>query len=85
MFVGTVVSTVERFSAASGHEARLFAGDEFTERFGRSFKSSKDYIGVMNADGAAVSEYLHSRDVLPRQPGTSGLACQVARKGAPSG
>lgn len=65
MFVGTVVSTVERSSAASGHEARLFTGDEFTERFGRSFKSSKDYIGVMNADGAAVSEYLHSVTYFP--------------------
>ena len=65
MFVGTVVSKVERSSAASGHEARLFTGDEFTEKFGRSFKSSKDYIGVMNADGAAVSEYLHSVTYFP--------------------
>lgn len=60
MFVGTVVSTVNTSSTASGHEARLFTKEEFTAKFGRPFDQSKDFIGVMNADGAAESVYLDS-------------------------
>ena len=60
MFVGTVVSTVGSSSTASGHEARLFTGDEFAEMFGRRFDMTKDYIGVMNADGTAANAYLDS-------------------------
>ena len=60
MFVGTVVSTVGSSTAASGHEAILFTGEDFAARFGRSFDQSKDYIGVMNADSAAAYAYLDS-------------------------
>lgn len=60
IFVGTVVSTVESSPTASGHEARLFTKDEFTANFGRPFNASKDYIGVMNADGRAANTYLDS-------------------------
>lgn len=60
LFVGSVVSTVSSSSTASGHEARLFARDEFTANFGRAFNVSKDYIGVMNADGTAANAYLDS-------------------------
>lgn len=60
MFVGTIVSTVDTSSTASGHEARLFTKEEFTAKFGRAFDQSKDYIGVMNADGTSVSAYLDS-------------------------
>lgn len=60
MFVGTVVSTVDSSSTASGHEARLFTEEEFKANFGRAFSASKDYIGVMNADGAAANTYLDS-------------------------
>lgn len=65
MFVGSVVSTVDSSSAASGHEARLFTEEEFTEKFGRSFDSSKDYIGVMNGDGRAANAYLDSATYFP--------------------
>ena len=65
MFVGSVVSTVDSSSAASGHEARLFTEEEFTEKFGRSFDSSKDYIGVMNGDGRAANAYLDSTTYFP--------------------
>lgn len=60
MFVGSVVSTVDTSSTASGHEARLFTKEEFTANFGRPFDQSKDYVGVMNADGAATGAYLDS-------------------------
>lgn len=60
MFVGTVVSTVNSSSTASGHEARLFTKEEFKANFGRPFDASKDYIGVMNADGSAANTYLNS-------------------------
>lgn len=60
IFVGTVVSTVESSSTASGHEARLFTESEFKANFGRAFSASKDYVGVMNADGAAAGTYLDS-------------------------
>ena len=60
MFVGTVVSTVDSSSTASGHEARLFTKDEFVARFGRAFNALKDYVGVMNADGAAAGAYIES-------------------------
>jgi hypothetical protein len=60
MFVGTVVSTIESSSTSSGHEAKLFTEEEFTERFGRAFNVSKDYVGVMNADDAATGAYLDS-------------------------
>ena len=65
MFVGSVVSTVDSSSTASGHEARLFTEEEFTEKFGRSFDSSKDYIGVMNGDGMAANAYLDSATYFP--------------------
>lgn len=65
MFVGSVVSTVDSSSTASGHEARLFREEEFTEKFGRSFDSSKDYIGVMNGDGRAANAYLDSATYFP--------------------
>ena len=65
MFVGSAVSTVDSSSTASGHEARLFTKEEFTEKFGRSFSSSKDYIGVMNADGRAANAYLDSATYFP--------------------
>ena len=60
IFVGTVVSTVESSSTASGHEARLFTRDEFVANFGREFSASKDYVGVMNADSGAAYTYLDS-------------------------
>ena len=60
MFVGSVLSTVDTSSTASGHEARLFTKNEFTANFGRPFNALKDYIGVMNADGAAANAYLDS-------------------------
>lgn len=60
LFFGSVVSTVDSSSTASGHEARLFTKEEFTANFGRPFDQSKDYIGVMNADGAAANAYLDS-------------------------
>lgn len=60
IFVGTVVSTVGSSSTASGHEARLFTKSEFKAMFGRAFDMSKDYIGVMNADGSASNTYLDS-------------------------
>lgn len=60
VFVGTVVSTVGSSSTASGHEAKLFSGSEFKANFGRAFSASKDYVGVMNADGAAANVYLDS-------------------------
>lgn len=60
MFVGSVVTTVDSSSTSSGHEARLFTESEFKARFGRAFDSSKDYVGVMNADGSAVNAYLDS-------------------------
>lgn len=60
VFVGTVVSTVVSSSTASGHEAMLFSKEEFTDRFGRPFSASSDYVGVMNADGAAANAYLGS-------------------------
>ena len=65
MFVGSVVSTVDSSSTASGHEARLFTEEEFTEKFRRSFDSSKDYIGVMNGDGRAANAYLDSATYFP--------------------
>lgn len=60
MFIGTVVSTVESSSTASGHEAKLFTKEEFKANFGRYFNASKDYVGVMNADGSAAGTYLDS-------------------------
>ena len=66
MFVGSVVSTVDSSSASSGHEARLFTEEEFTEKFGRSFDSSKDYIGVMNGGRQGGERVPGLRDVLPR-------------------
>lgn len=60
VFVGSVVSTVESSSTASGHEARLFTEEEFTAKFGRPFSASSDYVGAMNADGAASSTYVNS-------------------------
>lgn len=60
MFVGTVVSTVDSSSTTSGHEARLFTESEFKANFGRAFNALKDYVGVMNADGAAANTYLDS-------------------------
>lgn len=60
IFIGTVVSKVESSSTASGHEARLFTVEEFTDRFGRAFSASKDYVGVMNGDGNAMNTYLNS-------------------------
>ena len=57
MFVGTVVSTVQ---SSSTHEARLFTRDEFVANFGREFSASKDYVGVMNADGSATESYVSS-------------------------
>lgn len=60
VFVGSVVTTVDSSSTASGHEAKLFTRDEFAARFGRAFDASKDYVGVMNADGTAANAYLGS-------------------------
>ena len=60
IFVGTVVSTIESSSSASGHEARLFTESEFKANFGRSFDPMGDYVGVMNADGLAESTYINS-------------------------
>lgn len=60
MFVGSVVSTVDSSSTASGHEARLFTEEEFKANFGRAFNASKDYVAAMNADGAAANTYLDS-------------------------
>lgn len=60
IFVGTVVTTVDSSSTASGHEARLFTESEFKANFGREFNLSKDYVGVMNADSAAFSGYVES-------------------------
>lgn len=60
MFIGSVVSTVESSSTSSGHEAILFSKEEFTANFGRAFNASKDYVGVMNADGVAAGAYLDS-------------------------
>lgn len=60
LFFGSVVTTVGSSYTASGHEARLFTGDEFAAMFGRRFDMTKDYIGVMNGDGRAVNAYLDS-------------------------
>lgn len=60
IFVGSVVSTVESSSTASGHEARLFTESEFKANFGRAFSAWKDYVGVMNADGSASNTYVNS-------------------------
>lgn len=60
IFVGSVVSTVERSPTASGHEARLFTENEFIANFGRAFNALKDYVGVMNADGVASNTYVNS-------------------------
>ena len=59
IFVGTVLSTIDSSSTASGHEARLFTEDEFVAKFGRAFNPLKDYVGVMNADGAAADTYIN--------------------------
>ena len=60
IFVGTIVSTVDSSSTASGHEVKLFTGSDFAAKFGRRFDKSKDYVGVMNADSAAANVYLDS-------------------------
>ena len=61
IFVGTIVSTVsETDYAPSGHEALLFTESDFTANFGRPFDPSKDYVGVMNADGTAFNGYVES-------------------------
>lgn len=60
VFVGSVITTVDSSSSASGHEAKLFTKDEFAEMFGRRFDMAKDYIGVMNGDGSASYTYLDS-------------------------
>lgn len=61
IFVGTVVSTIcDTQYALSDHEARLFTKEEFTANFGRPFDPSKDYVGAMNADGAAFNGFVES-------------------------
>lgn len=58
MFIGTVVTSVESSSTPQGHEAILFSATEFNNKFGRFFNPSKDFVGVMNADGNADNFYI---------------------------
>ena len=54
------MSTVESSSTASGHKVMLFSKGEFVANFGHPFHTGKDYVGVMNADGAAENTYISS-------------------------
>lgn len=53
-FCGTKVVTV----AGTQNSAPLFTQAEFTALFGRGFDAARDFIGAMNADGAASGAHV---------------------------
>jgi len=58
IFTGSKVLT------ASDNSARMWTGSQFANDFGRAFDNSKDFVGVMNADGGSSGAHCQDCTLL---------------------